>query len=279
VFVVVGVWTPSVFAFGYVGRPTAELNKGQWSAGFNYSYSTLDLDTTKVENSEVGYDEGPYSWTDWYKVDIEDFTTQRYYGRVAYGISDCWTIYGQLGGADVKAHFDEVDDSDNWSINFDNDFAWGWGTKFTFSKQPKTNWGVALQMNWLDTSADYKDTYEDSDYYESWKEESNLETWDLLIAVGPTIDMGGWRLYGGPFYYYLSGDLSYKETGEWEELVDGLDSGYWTYKESADLRAKDNFGGYIGAEIDVSKNCNAGIEFSATGSGWGAGAGLTFLCK
>jgi len=134
-------------------------------------------------------------------------------------------------------------------------------------------------MNWLNTSRSDKGTYEDSEYYESWKEKADLKTWDLLIAVGPTIDMGGWRLYGGPFYYYLSGDLSYKETGEWEEYVDGLDSGYWTYKESADLRAKDNFGGYLGAEIDVSKNCNANIEFSATASGWGAGAGLTFLCK
>jgi len=124
VFVVVGVWTPNVFAVGYVGRPTAELNKGQWSAGFNYSYSRLDLDTTKVNQSGVEYGDAPeLPWTDWYKVDIEDFTTQRYYGRVAYGINDYWTVYGQLGGADVKADFKEVGYDDEWAINFDNDFA------------------------------------------------------------------------------------------------------------------------------------------------------------
>lgn len=280
VFVLVCVLSPSTFALGYIGRPTAELRKGQWSVGFDYSYSTQDLERTKVKVNEVGDDGGYYSDRYRYKADIEDFTTQRYYGRVAVGINDSWTLYGQLGGADVKWDYTVPEWGDaEWGYNFDNDFAWGWGTKFTFAKNPKTSWGAALQMNWLNTEWSDKHSYEDPDYRESWQHDADLETWDLLVAVGPTIDMGGWRLYGGPFYYYLCGDYDLKDTGTWEEYDDGLDSGYWNIRESADLRAKDNFGGYIGAEIDVSKTCNAAIEFSATGSGWGAAAGLTFLCK
>jgi len=275
VFVVVGVWTPNVFAFGYVGRPTAELNKGQWSAGFNYSYSTQDLDTTKMKGSY--YEDGVLDDSDSYKLKSKDFDTQRYLGRIVYGVNDSWEVYGQLGGADVKGKFRGEEDEDEWwGINFDNDFTWGWGTKITFAKQPKTNWGVALQMNWLNTSFSEKDSDEEDGSSESWKENTDLKTWDLLIAVGPTVDMGGWKLYGGPFYYYLSGDLDYKETGTWDE---GEDSGSWIYKESGDLEAQSNFGGYIGAQVDITKTCNASLEFSATGDGWGAGAGLTFLCK
>jgi hypothetical protein len=274
VFVVVGVWTPNVFAFGYIGQPTAELNKGQWSAGFNYSYSTQELDKTKMK--WVEYIDGVLDDSGSRKMESKDFDTQRYYGRLVYGIADSWEVYGQLGGADVKGKFREVGDDDWWSVNFDNDFAWGLGTKITFAKQPKTNWGVALQMNWLNTSCSKKGSDEEDGYSESWKDTSDLKTWDLLIAVGPTVDMGGWKLYGGPFYYYLSGDLSTKETGTWDE---GEDSGSWIYKESGDLEAQSNFGGYIGAQVDITKTCNASLEFSATGDGWGAGAGLTFLCK
>jgi hypothetical protein len=322
VFVLVGVWTPNVFAFGYIGRPTAELNKGQWSAGFNYSYSTQDLDTTKLKWDEY-YSE---SWTEVRDVDgvvvdadseeemdsgslkmkSRDFNTQRYVGRLAYGVSDSWTVYGQLGGADVEGKWrgshiepgdpeDEEDGapvqvSDGLSMNFDNDFTWGLGTKITFARQPKTEWGVAIQMNWLNTS--WSEKVSTTSYYEdSWvdseveRDSIDLESYDIVIAVGPTVDMGGWRLYGGPFYYYLSGDIERKyETSEVDTGPTG--AGYTgTYSEvnkgtaSADLDAQSNFGGYIGAQFDISKTCNATLEFAATGDGWGMGAGLTFLCK
>ena len=303
VFVVVGVWTPNVFAFGYVGRPTAELNKGQWSAGFNYSYSTQDLETVRARESSVwqAYTAGgvldgegsdpPESW----RSASRDFNTQRYLGRVAYGISDCWTVYGQLGGADVKGDFRDFDEEDAaWSewhgVNFDNDFTWGWGTKITFAKRPKTEWGVALQMNWLDTSLSRKESGSDVEVVEDEEDDGgsypytytesstvDLDTWDLLIVVGPTVDMGGWRLYGGPFYYYLSGDLDgdWRETDTFEDGSTWISRGSW----SQEVEAENNFGGIIGIEADVSKNCHAGVEFASTGDGWGIGAGLTFLCK
>jgi len=318
VFVLVGVWTPNVFAFGYIGRPTAELNKGQWSAGFNYSYSTQDLDTTKWKG-DSWHGEG---WTevrdvdgvivdasstspedtdsDSLKMKSGDFNTQRYVGRLAYGVSDSWTVYGQLGGANVEGKWrgsppvdpeeGEVGVSEGLSLNFDNDFTWGLGTKVTFAKQPKTDWGVAFQMNWLNTSWSEKGSTT-TDYDNFWtcseveRDSIDLESYDIVIAVGPTVDMGGWRLYGGPFYYYLSGDIERKgettevDTGPTGVGYTGTHSEVNKYSASADLDADSNFGGYIGAQVDISKTCNATLEFAATGDGWGVGAGLTFLCK
>lgn len=261
-----------------LGPPGADLEKGQWGFGANYLYSRQDLARTHLH--ERHWDDGILVYEGRHGLLTDDFTTQRYYGRIAYGVTDCWTIYGQLGGADVKMDQGEPGDSDWWGVNFDNDFAWGWGTGITLARGDKTDWGVTMQMNWLNTSASWRGSYSEPDYYESWKEEMDIETWDLVIAAGPTIKMAGWRLYGGPFYYYLNGDYRFKETGYWEEFDDGWTSGDWMWKVDADLRAEDHYGGYIGAQIDLCKNCNATIEFATTcGNLWSAGAGLMFLTK
>lgn len=258
-----------VFAISHVGPPTAGLSKGQWSGGLNYSYSTQDLDKTKVDWS--WYLDGVLDEIGTSKVKIEDAKTNLYYFNLGYGVTDWWQVYAQLGVADVKADIDPGDDSGYFEdgkvgLNFDNDFAWGWGTKVTFAKQDKIDWGAAFQMNWLDTEWNVKD----SDETESWKQTIDVETYDLLLAVGPTVDMGGWQLYGGPFYYYLSGDIdaTHKTTAS--------EDGFWSGKASGDLEADSNFGGYIGSQFELAANWNATVEFSFTGDGWGLGTGLTF---
>ncbi len=80
--------------------------------------------------------------------------------------------------------------------------------------------------------------------------------------------MGCWKLYGGPFYYYLDGDFDL-DSKEYESgTLTGL------CKESADLEADSNFGGFIGAIFPLSKSMDWTTEFSATGDGWAIGTGL-----
>jgi hypothetical protein len=213
------------------------------------------------------------------KLKAKDLKIQRYYVSVGYGIEDYWQVYAQLGIADIKSNWQATSGSSDWtgSTNFDKDLAWGWGTKVTFAKQDKVDWGATLQMNWLDTQWNHNgsETFvDDVTEVDVWKDTVDLEAWDLLIAVGPTIDMGGWKLYGGPYYYYLNGDFKGKETGSWSDTSDA--SGTWLDKGSGDVRADNNFGGYIGAQFDLAANCALGVEFSSGGSGdWGLGTGLT----
>jgi len=276
VVVVLAFLTSTVFAVSHIGPPTAELNKGQWSGGFNYSYSKQDLEKTKVK--WAWYDDGVLSDTGTTRVKIKDVKTNLYYFNVGYGIDDWWQLYVQLGVADVKANAntggdDSYFEGGKFGLNFDNDFAWGWGTKVTFAKQDKIDWGAAFQMNWLNTSVSGKSADSGTDWSESWKDTVDIKTYDLLLAVGPTVDMGGWKLYGGPFFYYLSGDLTAKESGI------GTDTGgdyTWSGRAKGDLKADGNFGGYIGAQFELAKNCNATIELSSTGNGWGLGTGITF---
>ncbi|TFG49794.1 MAG: hypothetical protein E4H40_02395 [Candidatus Brocadiia bacterium] len=250
--------TSTVFAIGHIGPPTAELKKGQWDLGFNYSYSTQDLDSSSAKYVWDG-DEPEH-----FKLKTKDFNVHRYYAVGGYGICDRWEVFGQLGVADLKADFE----GDDWTdgVNFDNDFAWGLGTRFTLAQQDKVKWGFSAQANWLDTSNTEKGIEVDEVTY-TWKEKYSIETFELLLAFGPTIDMGGWKLYGGPFYYYLDGDYEWKES-----YSDTTDVG----KETGDLEEDSNFGGFIGAIVPLAKNVNMTAEFSATADGWGLGTGITF---
>lgn len=223
----------STCAFGIIGTPTAELNKGQWNLGYDYTYSDMDLDKTRAKEVGVEDVDGELvGWSETTKVKLKEFKVNRSYLTIGYGICDKWEVYGQLGGADVKEKEKFWDERPEWySYTFDYGFAWGCGTRITLSEQDNVKWGISSQINFLDSSI--KEEFSVTGYYS--KDTSELETWDLLIAVGPTIDMGGWKLYGGGFYYDFQGDLSWKWSNSDDE---------W-YKGSMDLEAASNVGGFI----------------------------------
>jgi len=262
---IVAMMSVNAFGVGFIGTPTAELEKSQWNVGFNFTYISTDLAKTKETENWQDLDAGGAvvdSGTDTGKLSISDNDIQRYYGTIGYGVTDVWEAYVQLGIADVKAKFKGDDPDDTWNgLNFDNDFAWGWGTRYTFYEQDNIRWGATLQMNWLDTSWDGKGA--------DWKEQIDYSSYDLLIGVGPTVDMGGWNLYGGPFFLMIDGDLDGKGTES-----DG--EGSSTYKYSADLEEDGNFGGFIGAQISLKENCDMTAEFTFTGDGMAIGAGVAW---
>lgn len=235
-----------------MGPPTAELSKGQWNLGFNYTYSTQDLDTTTAKLVRTGEDPTTFH------LKTKDFNVHRYYVAVGYGLAEWWEVYGQLGIADLKADFSGDTAGAPWNdgVNFDDDFAWGLGTRFTLAEQGKVKWGLSAQMNWLDTNWD-------DNVGANTKLKYSVETFDLLVAVGPTIDMGGWKLYGGPFYYYLNGDYKYTNVSP---------GSLW--KETADLEADSNFGGFIGAQFALSESVDLATEISSTSDGWAFGTGI-----
>jgi hypothetical protein len=266
-------------AFAFIGPPTARLTHGQWSAGANYTYSSQDLDKTKIKYDWADFDSDGVmtdSGSGSYKLEVRDLNTNLYYAHLGYGIFDSLEVYGQLGIADVKADTKEVNDDQWYGYNLDNELAWGLGGKYTFAKQDKMDWGAALQLNWYSNSVSDKftDVFDDGEGFtetELSKETTDIDTLGIVIAVGPTIDMGVWKLYGGGLCQILTADYDYKENGSWSDS-DG-DSGTWTDKDSGSYD-QTSFGGYVGASFDVYKNCNTAIELSFTGDGWGAGVGI-----
>ena len=251
--VMAATMTANLSAVGFLGTPTAEFGKGKWSLGYDYSYSSQDTSKEKAKYTIVGDETGTF------KFNLRDFNLQRHYASIGYGLNDNWDVYFKLGVADLKSEGKDYELDSVWSINFDNDMAWGWGTRYTFLKQNKITWGAAIQMNWLDTESLSKDRNQKKKIY-------SFDSYDLLISAGPTIDMGGWKVYGGPFYYYLDGEYNYKLK----------DSGLLEYFESADLKADQNVGAFIGSVIKLSENLDWTVEYATTFDGWGVGTGIAW---
>lgn len=276
----VAIMSVSASGVGFIGTPTAELDQGQWNAGFNYMYSDMELDKTKMTEAWIDFDlDGDIvdSGTDIYRLEIDDVKTQRYYGTIGYGLTDSWEAYVQLGIADVKARVRDADpdpddgEMDDWDgLNFDNDFAWGWGTRYTFHEQGNCRWGASVQMNFLDTSWGETTTERDGLFSETENIQIDWETYDLLIAVGPTVDMGGWNLYGGPFYYMQKGDLDVEGYGVWKVPGGG---GSWAFEDGGDLEV-DSFGIFVGAQCSLMEKACLTTEISFTGEGYAIGAGV-----
>lgn len=256
VMVVLGA--ANALAVGFLGSPNAEIGAGRWSFDYSYSYSSQDTDKQTANYDMVGIGSGTF------KMKLKDFNLQRHYATIGYGLDENWDIYVSLGVADLKTQGKDYGDPNGfeWGMNYDNTFAWGWGTRYTFARQDNIAWGAAFQMNWLDT--DLKKNYAGGD-----SNKYSIETYDILVSAGPTVDFGGWKVYGGPFYYYLNGDYENKYTNT---------SGALAYIEKSDIRADQNWGAFIGSIFDLGQNCKWTVEYSTTGKAWGvaSGIGLTF---
>ena len=269
-------------AFALIGSPNSELDAGQWSIGSNYQYSSQDLDTMslKYNYSWIDYEPGgavddQSSGSGTEKNNLKDVNINHYYGQVNYGLSDNLEVFGRLGMSDIKIKTQEVGDNEWLGVNLDNEFSWGLGAKYTLSEKENVNWGISCVMNWLNSSLDDEgyDYYEFGGYSETevWDDKIDFDIIDILIAVGPTFDMGEWKLYGGGFYQMTNADLDVKETGSWEDSDDYY--GVWTDKASGDSDT-DSFGGFVGAEFGIGDSWNMAVEFLGSNNGWGAGAGI-----
>jgi len=259
------LFSMSMNTWAIIGPPTAGLEQGQFGIGYNYTYSDMDLDDTDVCSTywvdSVVVEDGTEEF------EITDFTTQRHYASIHYGATDQWEAYFQIGIADLKTKTGAKADDVSMGWNLDNDMAWGFGTKYTFSEENGTSWGITAQMNWLDTSSDKAFSEDEGGTTYTGTIDVDIETYDLLIAVGPTVDMGGWSLYGGPFYYMLDGEL--------ESCASATGGGSILEIEAdGDLEEASCFGGFVGMQCTLMDKYNMTSEISFTGDGWAIGAGI-----
>lgn len=279
VLIVAMVAGSSALALAPMGPPTAGLNQGQFRAGAEYGYSEMDLEI------DPKYDPDGT---------ILDLESNMFFATLGYGVMDNWEAYIQLGVA--NAEFDKVkwsDDptADKWGFDGDYGFAYGFGTKYTFWEQMEgLTWGVLFQMKWINSEDTLKgrdvdpgegDTWE----IEDWSANIELDYYEMQIAVGPTWQaMDGLCVYGGPFVHIVSGDLDDK----WNETFAVYDNPQGTGdplvgpfvdagKESADLEEESTFGGYVGAQFDVTEQMQAFAEVMFTGDAWGLGIGAGWL--
>lgn len=177
-------------------------------------------------------------------LNIKDVESKRYYLYLGYGISDPVDLFFRLGSADA--------DYDDPSLEFEGDgeLAWSYGIKSTFFRRDNMTIGGLAQMSWI--------TSEGGGLGSNW--ETDYDAYEIQIAAGPTFDMGKWSFYGGPFLYILRGDFDFNIP--------------FSGRFSADVEEESSFGGFVGANLALSRDISAAIDYAMTGDGYAVGVSL-----
>jgi hypothetical protein len=263
VVVVVAVSASVALALPPMGPPMATLKQGQFSAGFEYGYSDMDLEVdVKQSLTAPGVDvsakeSGP----------LDDFKSNMLFGRLGYGVTDNWEVFMRLGVADV-----EMEDWFDGSYGF----AWGLGAKATLLKQDSLTWGGLLQVTWFNPGDDKLTDIVSVPAGEGEADvtisgNGEVDWWEIQIAVGPTWQRDGFCIYGGPFLHFLNGDYDEKLTGTLTNPGDVVS------RLTADIEEDSALGGYVGAQWDIGKwinNASWNAELQFTGDAWAFGTGV-----
>jgi len=223
-----------------MGPPAAGLEKGQNSIGLDYTYTKLDL---KLDHGRSPGG-GPSFTMDGIKTNIVT-------AKFARGITENWEVFARVGAGSARG-----DDNlfTNMNFNGNNGYGLGLGTKATLHQQGQTKWGALFEIIWAKTDGEVR--------LSSGPWNTDISFTEIQIAAGPTHRINEKiSVYGGPFFHIFDGRLSSKpKTG----------SG----KISYDIDEGSVFGGYIGTEINVTRNIAFNLEYMHTAAADSIGLGL-----
>ena len=273
VLMTVIVSNSAVLALSPMGPPKALLGQDQWSIGIEYGHQTMDLEAF---GKDINIESEPETHITTRKgeYNINDLKSNIVLGRISYGVSDDWDAFLRLGVADAKCGIEQTfpDGTKEKYRGFDGSFGFGWGfgTRATFWRDEEVSWGGLFQITWMEPDdSDISSTIEGEGlpFDLNYSGTAEIDIWEVQIAVGPTwrIDEGI-HIYGGPFLHFVNGDLDFSG-----EIVDP-DVGI-SMKSSGDIEEESQFGGYVGAHLDVDENTSCFIECQLTGDAWGIGLG------
>ena len=267
IFMVVCVCSSAALALPPMGPPKAILGENQWAIGFGYAHQEMDLELFGKTREDLGAGWLPWDYT---KYKIEDLTSNMFLGSLGYGVCENWDTFVYAGAAGNKDEITETLASGSsgnqyYGASSDYEAAWGFGTRVTFCQDGNLTWGGLFQMVW--SSVDSSNLKLRGDPVFSGDLE--LDFWEIQIAAGPTLQLDGFSIYGGPFLHFVKGDMSLEGTtvnmGTTQRVM-----------SNADIREESNFGAYVGAQWDIDENTSWYAEGQFTGDALGFGAGVVW---
>jgi hypothetical protein len=259
VLLILGLCGSNAFALDFMGPPTTEINKGAFRAGVDYTYSNMDLKL--IEGTGSVYDSsGLLNSGDIASVTITDFELNTLYASIGYGIFNNCEGFVRIGAA--KATFGDEFWNQGEEFDSDIDFATGAGIKANFYNEFNWKIGGLIQINRLKLDG----KVDSSSWTIPQPQFVDMTTTEIQIAIGATY-MYSRRLtiYGGPFAHFISGDLDFEFSLASDEVF-----GDFSYK----INEGPTFGGYIGAQINLSQKNSANIEYQHSSEADVVGASL-----
>jgi hypothetical protein len=265
--IIVSASNPVVLALSLMGPPKALLGQDRWDIGIEYDHQTMDLEATgDITETQIDPPNPDFVSVEKVKHNINDIKSNIVMVRAGYGINDDWDAFVRVGVVDAQADIEQIhsDGAEDKYKGFDGGFglAWGFGTRATFWQDEEISWGGLFQVTWLKPGDSSIDLSGDPVF----TGDAEINIWEVQIAAGPTMRLDdNFRVYGGPFLHFVNGDL---------DLSGETDIGFQdVIKAEGDIEEKSQFGGYVGAHLDVDQNTSCCLELQFTGDAWGVGIG------
>ena len=250
------------FGLSTMGTPTTDLDKGQWSIGFDYSRINIDLKLDDMEGTAF-----------FNKNKLNKIEAKSLMAELALGIFDQWEIIGgfgvaeaeydervsQMSGSSAVTIFDEHESDDGFSAKL--------GTKVTFLKKGPLKLGALLLANWDTIDGTYKEQRWTDGTYDGYVQgDLNEDFLTIKVAPGASFNFLGFlTVYGGPFWQWINGrGHADVETDTTSSAQDG----------EADIKQDSSFGGWIGFQAEIPFNLKLNVEFQKTSSSDALGISL-----
>jgi hypothetical protein len=256
--ILAGMCSLPALALPPMGPPKATLEKNQWAIDLKYAYQQMDLELDGKVYEKVGM-----TWVgDYTEYKIKALRSNMLLGSVDYGIYDNWDAFVHIGVTDAK---DEIEESlvcgasGNRYYGFSGDYGlnWGFGTRATFCQEDNLIWGGLFQMTWSNPGESSVKLRGDP----TFSGDVELDFWEIQVVAGPTLQLDGLSIYGGPFLHFVKGDWDLKGVN---------------VRSSADIREESIFGAYCGLQWDIDEETCWYMEYQFTNDAWGVGTGIVW---
>ena len=248
------------FALDPLGPPNTNLRPGQLQLGLEYCSSSMDLKLT--DGTYIDYVDGII--VDSGKaidLAIKDFEKTNSYVNFAYGIDHNWELFLRLSSS--KAEFGDSLLKEGEEFESDSMPAFGGGIKATFYDKDYLKIGGLIQANWSHYNGRLISPLRPLPQF------TEIEITELQITLGANYMLTDsiW-IYGGPLFHLLGGELD-------NTLIQEAGTGTFQLIESAwDIEQDSTYGGYLGTQVEIGKNCYFNAEYQFTGGANAFGAGI-----
>ena len=220
-----------VYALNLLGPPTAEVKQGRFELGFDHSYSRFAAD--------FDFTDGTSSMPDFGNNRMKMNATCNSF---AYGFTDSIEGFASVGNAGIV-------DEEHQRLNVDGS-TYGGGAKITLQEYYLVKWGVLVQANFVDLDG----TWYRPHWFGDWYGDAEMNFYQIIAAGGANYQLSDYAfMYGGPFCYYLDGEVEYEE--------------FWPvsgFIEKYDLNNKSIFGWYVGLKMLIETDMTVSIEYQRT---------------
>lgn len=241
VLVTVCLLTPAAVALDHLGRARAGLQRGQWSVGVDYLWedSAIELDHAS-----------PIGLTAPFGMDVEESAIS---GVIGYGVLRNVELFVRIG---LETHGDADGQMTGQRVDFDGEsgFFGGAGVRATLYEKGNLAVGAMFQVTRGHSDGDIQMGGLQGDV------EGNTTEYSLALAPSYRLTERI-AIYGGPFLYFMNGDIDGEVLGT---------------AVSFDLKEDDRFGGFIGSQMELTENVSFHVEWQHTDSADGIGAGLVW---